>query len=95
VIFVAYFAGASYGLVAIPAQTALQEELPEEVRGRVFGVLNMLVSLGSFAPIIAVGPIADAIGATNTLLGVGIVIAAVALLSIVRGPRHSTTAPKT
>ena len=45
-IFVAYFAGVSYGLVAIPAQTALQEELPEEVRGRVFGVLNMLVSLG-------------------------------------------------
>jgi MFS family permease len=94
VIFVAYFAGASYGLVAIPAQTALQEELPEEVRGRVFGVLNMLVSLGSFAPIIAVGPIADAIGATNTLLGVGILIAAVALLSIVRGPRQSATAPK-
>ena len=54
VIFVAYLAGAAYGLVAIPAQTALQAELPEEVRGRVFGVLNMLVSLGSFVPIIAV-----------------------------------------
>jgi MFS family permease len=88
VIFVAYFAGAAYGLVAIPAQTALQEELPEEVRGRVFGVLNMLVSLGSFVPIIAVGPIADTIGATNTLLGVGLIIVAFALLSIVRGPRH-------
>jgi MFS family permease len=89
VIFVAYFAGASYGLVAIPAQTALQEELPVEVRGRVFGVLNMLVSLGSFVPIIAVGPIADAFGATNTLLGVGLSIAGVALLSIVRGPRRA------
>jgi hypothetical protein len=53
----------------------------------------MLVSLGSFVPIIAVGPIADAIGATNTLLGVGILIAVVALLSIVRGPRRSATAP--
>lgn len=88
VIFVAYFAGASYGLVAIPAQTALQEELPEEVRGRVFGVLNMLVSLGSFVPIIAVGPIADAIGATSTLLGVGLIIVFVAIASIVRGPRR-------
>ena len=89
VIFVAYFAGVSYGLVAIPAQTALQEELPEEVRGRVFGVLNMLVSLGSFVPIIAVGPIADAVGATNTLLGVGVVIVLVAISSIVRGPQRT------
>jgi MFS family permease len=89
VIFVAYFAGVAYGLVAIPAQTALQEELPEEVRGRVFGVLNMLVSLGSFVPIIAVGPIADAVGATNTLLGVGVVIVLVAIASIVRGPQRT------
>ena len=92
VIFVAYFAGVAYGLVAIPAQTALQEELPEEVRGRVFGVLNMLVSLGSFVPIIAVGPIADAVGATNTLLGVGVVIVLVAIASIVRGPRRPARA---
>jgi MFS family permease len=92
VIFVAYFAGVSYGLVAIPSQTALQEELPEEVRGRVFGVLNMLVSLGSFVPIIAVGPIADAVGATNTLLGVGVVIVVVAIASIVRGPKRAAHA---
>ena len=91
-IFVAYFAGVSYGLVAIPAQTALQEELPEEVRGRVFGVLNMLVSLGSFVPIIAVGPIADAIGATNTLLGVGAFIVMVAAASIIRGPKRPARA---
>jgi hypothetical protein len=50
----------------------------------------MLVSLGSFVPIIAVGPIADQIGGTNTLLGVGIVIAGVALLSITRGPKRHT-----
>jgi len=93
VIFVAYFAGAAYGLVAIPAQTALQEELPAEVRGRVFGVLNMLVSLGSFVPIIAIGPIADTFGATNTLLGVGISIALLAILSIVRAPRQAETSP--
>ena len=49
----------AYGFVAIPAQTQLQEELPEDVRGRVFGVLNMLVSIASFLPIIIVGPISD------------------------------------
>jgi hypothetical protein len=52
----------------------------------------MLVSLGSFVPIIAVGPIADAVGATNTLLGVGVVIVLVAVASIVRGPRRPARA---
>ncbi len=59
----AFTAGISYAFVAVPAQTALQEELPEDVRGRVFGVLNTLVSLASFLPIIIVGPVADVIGA--------------------------------
>ena len=50
--------------MAIPSQTQLQEDLPEDVRGRVFGVLNMLVSVASFLPIIIVGPIADLVGTT-------------------------------
>ena len=46
VVFFALLAGIAYAFVAIPAQTQLQEDLPEDVRGRVFGVLNMLVSDG-------------------------------------------------
>ena len=56
VVGVAFFAGIAYASVAIPAQTQLQEDLPEDVRGRVFGVLNMLVSVASFLPILIVGP---------------------------------------
>jgi hypothetical protein len=52
----------------------------------------MLVSLGSFVPIIAVGPIADAIGATNTLLGVGAFIVMVAAASIIRDPKRPARA---
>jgi len=58
----AFFAGIAYGFVAIPSQTQLQEDLPEDVRGRVFGVLNVLVSTFSFLPLIFVGPIADVWG---------------------------------
>jgi MFS family permease len=59
---IAFLVGAAYVVVAISAQTQLQEELPEDVRGRVFGVLNMLVSVASFAPLLVVGPLADIIG---------------------------------
>ncbi|MDQ3449068.1 MAG: MFS transporter, partial [Chloroflexota bacterium] len=69
VVVVAFTAGVSYAFVAVPAQTQLQEELPSEVRGRVFGVLNMLVSLASVGPIVLVGPLADALGTPAVLAG--------------------------
>jgi MFS family permease len=75
-VVVAFIAGITYAFVAVPAQTALQEELPSDVRGRVFGVLNMLVSLASFVPILIVGPIADLIGTPAVVLISAGVIAA-------------------
>jgi MFS family permease len=87
VVAVAFFAGIAYAAVAIPAQTQLQEDLPADVRGRVFGVLNMLVSVASFLPILVVGPIADLLGTTIVLVVVAILIAASGIASIyLRGP---------
>ncbi|MBI2763448.1 MAG: MFS transporter [Chloroflexi bacterium] len=84
VIVMAFLAGIAYGIVAISSQTQLQEDLPEEVRGRVFGVLNMLVSVGSFLPIIIVGPISDLIGTTQVLLIVAALILVSGVASIVK-----------
>jgi MFS family permease len=87
VVGVAFFAGIAYASVAIPAQTQLQEDLPEDVRGRVFGVLNMLVSVASFLPILIVGPIADLLGTTVVLVLVASLISASGIASIyLRGP---------
>jgi MFS family permease len=83
VVAIAFCAGIAYACVAIPAQTGLQEDLPEEVRGRVFGVLNMLVSIASFVPIIVVGPISDVVGATVVIVFVGLAVAFTGLVSIV------------
>jgi MFS family permease len=71
---IAFLVGAAYVVVAISAQTQLQEELPEDVRGRVFGVLNMLVSVASLAPIVVVGPIADVVGIPPVILVVGAIV---------------------
>ncbi len=83
VVVIAFGAGVAYGFVAIPAQTQLQEDLPEDVRGRVFGVLNMLVSTSSFLPIIIVGPISDLIGTTTVIFIVGIAILVAGVASVV------------
>jgi MFS family permease len=87
VVAIALLAGMSYAFVAIPSQTQLQEDIPEDVRGRVFGILNMLVSIASFLPIIIVAPIADLVGTTNVLIAVALGITVSGVASIMtRGP---------
>jgi len=87
VVALGFLAGIAYGIVAISSQTQLQEDLPEEVRGRVFGILNMLVSVSSILPIVILGSLADVIGTTAVILTVAIAVIASGVLSIVsRGP---------
>ncbi len=59
VVVIAVTAGLEYAFVAIPSQTALQEELPKDVRGRIFGILNTLLSVASFLPVLAAPAAAD------------------------------------
>jgi MFS family permease len=84
VIVIAFVAGMAYASIAIPAQTQLQEELPADVRGRVFGVLNMLISLAALIPIVIVGPLAETFGAEAVILGSGAASALVGIGSILR-----------
>ena len=86
VVAIAFVAGIAYAAIAIPAQTELQSRSSRAVRGRVFGILNMLVSVGSFLPIIIVGPISDTIGTMPVVfVAAGILLSGI--LSIVRrGP---------
>jgi MFS family permease len=58
----ALFFGLAYAFITVPAMTLLQENLRDDIRGRVFGVLNVLVSIFSLLPLIFVGPIADVWG---------------------------------
>jgi MFS family permease len=93
VVIIAFLAGVSYAVVAIPAQTQLQEDLPEEVRGRVFGVLNMLVSVASFLPIIIVGSIADVIGVPAVIVIIAVLVVFAGTASVVmRGPLRAIEA---
>jgi MFS-type transporter involved in bile tolerance (Atg22 family) len=86
VVFIAFMAGVAYAAVAIPSQTQLQEDLPEDVRGRVFGILNMLVSVSSFLPIIIVGPISDLIGTATVMLVVAIAVLVAGVASVFLHP---------
>lgn len=78
--------GAAYPLVAAPAQTILQEVLADELRGRVFSVLNAFVSAASLLPILLVGPAADALGIPAVVAGCAVVTAILLIRSVVAAP---------
>lgn len=95
VVAIAFVAGIAYGIVAISSQTQLQEDIADEARGRVFGVLNMLISVASIVPIIIVGSIADVVGTTAVLLVVAILVLLSGVVSIIaRAPAAPETTPR-
>jgi MFS family permease len=85
VVVIAVFAGLEYAFVAIPSQTALQEELPADVRGRIFGILNTLLSLASFAPVIMAPAAADIINIFLPGSGIPIVMGILGLFTLWAG----------
>ncbi len=55
----AFLLGLTAAWVAVPLQTLLQEEIPEGMRGKVFGVQNMLINTALTLPMSLAGVSAD------------------------------------
>jgi MFS family permease len=85
VIVIAVFAGMEYAFVAIPSQTALQEELPSDVRGRIFGILNTLLSVASFLPVIIAPAGADLLNIFFPGAGIPVVMGILGLVTLWAG----------
>src|SRR5437660_7513157 len=69
--------GIAYSFVTVPSMTLLQEELRDDIRGRVFGVLNMLISVFSLLPLVLVGPIADVWGVAPVFVVAAVIVGGV------------------
>jgi MFS family permease len=91
VVVLAFCAGAAYAATTVSAQTALFENMPPAVRGRVFGVLASIVSAASLLPILVAGPLADALSGPIVIAIAAVSVTLVAIWSAsLFGPRHAT-----
>lgn len=81
-VVLAFVLGFASAFVFIPANTILQEETSDEVRGKIYGVLNSLVGAVSLIPVLIVGGLADVIGVKAVITDVGLVIIMIALIRI-------------
>ncbi|HET7168250.1 MAG TPA: MFS transporter [Candidatus Limnocylindrales bacterium] len=84
VIVLAMLAGAAYAMTTVSAQTTLTESAPSDVRGRVFGVLASVVSIGSLIPSVIAGPLSDRISTGVVVAIAGTILVVVGVWSIRR-----------
>jgi len=69
--------GVGAALLAIPAQTTIQEDTPEDQRGRVFGLQNNLINIALSLPLVLAGTVVSRYGLLPVLWG----LAAIATLA--------------
>ena len=60
--------GLGTALVGIPAQTTIQEDTPEELMGKVFGLQNNLVNIALSLPLVLAGTLVGSVGLQPVLL---------------------------
>ena len=67
-LFLCFVLGIGAALVAIPAQTTLQEDTPEGKRGKVFGLQNNLINVALSVPLVIAGALISQLGLNPVLL---------------------------
>ena len=77
--------------ISVPAQTALQERSPEEVRARVFSAFYTVSNAILLVPVFFAGALADSIGHVQTVAAIGVVALLIAAAGLYRSARRPAT----
>lgn len=72
--FIMFAAGVEIDLINIPAQTAIQEQTPEWIKGRVLALQLVLYNTLSIPVILGIGGIADTLGIDKVIFVVAFII---------------------
>jgi len=78
----AFLLGVAMVSILVPSQTVLQQNTPDEDRGKVFSVLGVAMSGLSLIPVLLSGILADIFGTTPIFAGLGIVIILIGLFGL-------------
>lgn len=73
---IVFMLGFVNALVSVSAQTILQLNTTDKIRGKVFGSLNMMVNIAAVLPVLLAGVTADLVSPTTVLLLAGGIILA-------------------
>lgn len=79
-VVLAFVMGLAISLIFVPSNTLIQEKTSDDLRGKIYGTLNSVVSLCSILPVIVVGSLADYFGVGIVLSVVGVSIAIIGII---------------
>lgn len=74
--------------ISVPAQTALQERSPEQIRARVFSAFFTISNAILIVPVFFAAALADWLGYEQAIFGIGIIVIAIAGLGLYRSRKH-------
>jgi MFS family permease len=66
--------GIEFGAIMIPAVTYLMESTSDEIRGRIFALLYMVINGVTAIPVLAAAALSDLIGTAHVIGGLGVVL---------------------
>lgn len=81
--------GGANAFLDVPVNTMIQENTPENVRSRVYGVVSSVIGLAGIFPIVLSGALADVIGVRAVMLATGGVLLILAFMYNLKYASHS------
>src|SRR5256885_1642208 len=71
-----FLLGVEFGAILIPAITYLMESTSDEIRGRIFALLYMVINGVTAVPVLVAAALSDTIGTAHVIVGLGGLLAA-------------------
>ena len=88
-----FLLGIEFGAIMIPAITYLMESTSDEIRGRIFALLYMVINGVTAVPVLVAAALSDTIGTARVIGGLGALLVAGGVLIIVAGKRGAARRP--
>jgi MFS family permease len=82
-----FLLGVEFGAIMIPAITYLMETTSDEIRGRIFALLYMVINGVTAVPVLVAAALSDTIGTAHVIGGLGALLVGGGVAIIVGGPK--------
>jgi MFS family permease len=85
--------GVEFGAIMIPAITYLMETTSDEIRGRIFALLYMVINGVTALPVLAAAALSDTIGTAHVIGGLGVLLVVGGVAIFIAGRRAPASPP--